>query len=70
LRPFDATFREDAQKTRTGSQPNAHAGIRNLVTGAFRKKGHANRRSPPLLRPRRPAHPRPLRIPLNQAAGA
>jgi predicted transposase YbfD/YdcC len=38
----DVTFREDAQKTRTGSQPNAHAGIRNLVTGAFRKKGHAN----------------------------
>ena len=23
----DVTFREDAQKTRTGSQPNAHAGI-------------------------------------------
>lgn len=38
----DVTFREDAQKTRTGNQPNAHAGIRNLVTGAFRKKGHAN----------------------------
>ncbi len=38
----DVTFREDAQKTRTGSQPNAHAGIRNLVIGAFRKKGHAN----------------------------
>lgn len=38
----DVTFREDAQKTRTGSQPNAHAGIRNLVTGAFRRKGHAN----------------------------
>ena len=38
----DVTFREDAQKTRTGSQPNTHAGIRNLVMGAFRKKGHAN----------------------------
>ncbi len=38
----DVTFREDAQKTRTGSQPNAHAGIRNLVTGAFRRKGNAN----------------------------
>lgn len=38
----DVTFREDAQKARTGSQPNAHAGIRNLVIGAFRKKGHAN----------------------------
>jgi predicted transposase YbfD/YdcC len=38
----DVTFREDAQKTRTGSQANAHAGIRNLVTGAFRRKGHAN----------------------------
>ena len=38
----DVTFREDAQKTRTGSQPNAHAGVRNLVTGAFRRKGHAN----------------------------
>jgi predicted transposase YbfD/YdcC len=38
----DVTFREDAQRTRTGNQPNAHAGIRNLVTGAFRKKGHIN----------------------------
>lgn len=38
----DVTFREDAQKTRTGSQPNAHAGIRNLVISAFRRKGHAN----------------------------
>jgi hypothetical protein len=26
-------FREDAQKTRTGNQPNAHAAVRNLVTG-------------------------------------
>jgi hypothetical protein len=33
---------EDAQKVRTGSQSNAYAGIRNLVTGAFREKGHAN----------------------------
>lgn len=38
----DVTFREDAHKTRTGNQPGAHAAIRNLVTGAFRKKGHAN----------------------------
>jgi predicted transposase YbfD/YdcC len=38
----DVTFREDAQRTRTGNQPNAHAGIRNLVIGAFRKRGHAN----------------------------
>ena len=38
----DVTFREDAQKTRTGNQPNALAAIRNLVIGAFRKKGHAN----------------------------
>lgn len=38
----DVTFREDAQKTRTGSQPNAHAGVRNLVISAFRRKGHAN----------------------------
>ncbi len=38
----DVTFREDAQKARTGSQPAALASIRNLVTGAFRNKGHAN----------------------------
>ena len=38
----DVTFREHAQRTRTGNQPNAHAGIRNLVIGAFRKRGHAN----------------------------
>ena len=38
----DVTFREDAQRTRTGNQPNAYAGIRNLVIGAFRKKAHAN----------------------------
>jgi predicted transposase YbfD/YdcC len=38
----DVTFREDAQRARTGSQLNAHAGIRNLVMGAFRRKGHAN----------------------------
>jgi len=38
----DVTFREDAQKTRTGSQPSVLAGIRNLIMGAFRKKGHAN----------------------------
>ena len=39
----DVTFGEDlSQKTRTGNQPNAHAGIRNLVMGAFRRKGHAD----------------------------
>lgn len=38
----DVTFREDAQKTRTGNQPGALAAVRNLVIGAFRKKGHAN----------------------------
>jgi predicted transposase YbfD/YdcC len=38
----DVTFHEDAQRARTGSQPNSHAGIRNLVMGAFRRKGHAN----------------------------
>ena len=37
----DVTLREDAQETRTGSQPDAHAGIRDLVTGASRRKGHA-----------------------------
>lgn len=38
----DVTFREDAQKTSTGNQPNVLAAIRNLAIGAFRKKGHAN----------------------------
>jgi predicted transposase YbfD/YdcC len=38
----DTTFREDAQKTRTGNQPNARAAIRNLVIGALRRAGHAN----------------------------
>lgn len=38
----DVTFREDTQKTRTGNQPSALASVRNLVIGAFRKKGHAN----------------------------
>ena len=38
----DVTFREDAQKTRTGSQPDARAAIRNLVIGAFRHSGYAN----------------------------
>jgi len=36
------TFREDARRTRTSSQPNAHAGIRNLVTGAVSRKVHAS----------------------------
>jgi predicted transposase YbfD/YdcC len=38
----DTTFREDAQQTSTGNQPNALAAVRNLVIGAFRKKGHVN----------------------------
>jgi predicted transposase YbfD/YdcC len=38
----DKTFSEDLQRVRTGNQPNAHAAIRNLVTGAFRRAGHAN----------------------------
>jgi hypothetical protein len=38
----DVTFREDAQRARTGNQPNAHAGIRNLVMGTSRRKGHAS----------------------------
>jgi predicted transposase YbfD/YdcC len=38
----DVTFREDAQKARTGNQPAAYAAIRNLVIGAVRKAGFAN----------------------------
>jgi predicted transposase YbfD/YdcC len=38
----DKTFGEDLQRVRTGNQPNAHAAIRNLVTGAFRRAGFAN----------------------------
>ena len=38
----DKTFREDLQQVRTGSQPNAYATIRNLVTGAFRRTGFAD----------------------------
>jgi predicted transposase YbfD/YdcC len=38
----DTTFREDSQHVRTGNQPNCHAAIRNLVTGAFRRAGFAN----------------------------
>ena len=38
----DKTFGEDLQRARTGSQPNAHAAIRNLVTGVFRRAGFAN----------------------------
>jgi len=36
------TFREDAQKARTGSQPSAYAAVRNLVIGATRHAGFAN----------------------------
>lgn len=38
----DVTFREAAQKARTGSQPSAYAAIRNLVIGATRHAGFAN----------------------------
>lgn len=38
----DVTFREDAQKARTGNQPAAYAAVRNLVIGAARKAGFAN----------------------------
>ena len=64
----DVTFREDAQKARTGNLPANCAAIRNLVIGAIRKAGFANIRSPrpPLLRPRRPANSRTLRIRLNR----
>jgi predicted transposase YbfD/YdcC len=38
----DVTFREDAQKARTGNMPANLAALRNLATGAFRKAGFAN----------------------------
>jgi hypothetical protein len=38
----DKTFGEDLQHVRAGNQPNAHAAIRNLVIGAFRRAGYAN----------------------------
>jgi predicted transposase YbfD/YdcC len=38
----DVTFREDAQKARTGNMPASLAAIRNLAIGAFRKAGYAN----------------------------
>jgi predicted transposase YbfD/YdcC len=38
----DKTFAEDLQRVRTGNQPNAHAAIRNLAIGAFRRVGFAN----------------------------
>ena len=38
----DKTFGEDLQRVRTGNQPNAHAAIRNLVTGAFRRARYAD----------------------------
>ena len=51
---------------REHAQP-AYAALRNLVIGAFRKaRLRQHRPRPPLLRPRRPAHPRPLRIRLNR----
>ena len=38
----DVTFREDAQKARTGNMPASLAALRNLVIGATRKAGFAN----------------------------
>jgi hypothetical protein len=38
----DVTFREDAQKARTGNMPANLAALRNLAIGAFRKAGFAN----------------------------
>jgi predicted transposase YbfD/YdcC len=38
----DVTFHEDASQIRTGQLPHVMAAIRNLVIGAFRKKGHVN----------------------------
>jgi hypothetical protein len=38
----DKTFGEDLQRVRAGNQPNAHAAIRNLITGVFRRAGFAN----------------------------
>ena len=40
--PQDRFHTGPQQRVRTGNQPNAMAGIRNLVTGAFRRAGHAN----------------------------
>jgi hypothetical protein len=55
----DVTFREDQQQVRTGNQPNAMAGIRNLVTGAFRPAGYANiAHARRCYGTRRPPHPR------------
>jgi len=66
----DKTFSEDLQHARTGNQLSAYAAIRNLVIGASRRAGFANiSRAPSLLQPRRPAHPRPLRIHLNGYQG-
>jgi hypothetical protein len=61
------TFREDAQKAHTGSQPNAYAAVRNRVIGATRDVGFAN-----IAHARRyyarddQRNPRPLRIHLNR----
>jgi hypothetical protein len=38
----DVTFREDAQRARTGNMPANCAAIRNLVIGTARKAGFAN----------------------------
>jgi len=38
----DVTFREDAQKARTGNLPANCAALRNLAIGAARKAGFAN----------------------------
>lgn len=36
------TLGEDLQQVRSGNQPDAHAAIRNLVSGAFCRAGFAN----------------------------
>jgi hypothetical protein len=33
---------ETGRRARPRCKPNAHAGIRNVATGEFRRKGHAN----------------------------
>ncbi|MER6175591.1 hypothetical protein [Streptosporangium sp. NPDC001681] len=38
----DVTFGEDASRIRTGALPQVMTACRNLTTGAFRQKGHAN----------------------------
>ena len=65
----DVTFREDAQKARTGNQPKPrrHPQPRHRRIPQGRIRQHRPR--PPLPRPRRPANPRPLRIRLNRRRG-